>query len=708
MNTRAPRLTRRAWPWLVACVALAAAGAAGAAEAAGAGEAADTERAAGAVGATGPPAPPGGGSPSGYQDRLIDGGNLAPDVSSGDLVAGSDASGAARSIRIDALASGLSQSGANAAPEVHENGVVADAQWDTRNWGAWSADGALRLSGDAGIIGPRDSRGSFVIHQRAMPFDDGWQADNTLGDLNSPLIGLARAQPRFVLPGSGMLGVTTEWRGPSGLQLVAGAGEPGIYSGIKVPTFTTLGGSVVSAGAQYQPAAHWIVGGEYAAAQNANIYYQPLDAAAGPGQAANSRIDSSTALLSAAWQDGGNRAQMNLIDGTLNHGGNAVGVWLDGVHARGALTQSFGAFRVDPGLAWGNQLIASDLQGGYYRADYQTRRWSADFGVDEVLSVSGHGVDSTFVNGGLRRQLLRDTGVGAIANLLLAHDGSHNSAWSLQGYADQADALGTVRLQAGYASSAQTHDASVTVQQDWSLRTGWRLSSAAGLDRISGEDIPGQPQQGATIVRLAAYGGADLSARLSLVGSVQWAQAIAGRAAPNTNADVTLNYQASRNWAVLFSYYENRTGSWTPLVVNSPINPPLATPQASQGQRGWFLTVRYQDARGGHFVPLGGTAGSGSGRLSGVIYLDANENGRYDAGETGAANVTVVVDGRFSVRTDASGRFDFPAVIAGHHVITVQSDNLPLPWALADSGRTEVEVQTRDRTEVAIGARRIK
>jgi hypothetical protein len=41
-------------------------------------------------------------------------------------------------------------------------------------------------------------------------------------------------------------------------------------------------------------------------------------------------------------------------------------------------------------------------------------------------------------------------------------------------------------------------------------------------------------------------------------------------------------------------------------------------------------------------------------------------------------------------------------------VVTVQPDNLPLPWTMVNGGRTEVEVATRDRTDVAIGAVRIK
>ncbi|HYC08323.1 MAG TPA: hypothetical protein VEC10_01715, partial [Steroidobacteraceae bacterium] len=84
------------------------------------------------------------------------------------------------------------------------------------------------------------------------------------------------------------------------------------------------------------------------------------------------------------------------------------------------------------------------------------------------------------------------------------------------------------------------------------------------------------------------------------------------------------------------------------------------------------------------------------------------ENGRYDAGEAGAANITVVLDGRYSVRTDSNGRYDFPAVAAGHHVLTVQSDNLPLPWTLNNAGRIEVVVSTRESIETDIGAVRLK
>ena len=78
-----------------------------------------------------------------------------------------------------------------------------------------------------------------------------------------------------------------------------------------------------------------------------------------------------------------------------------------------------------------------------------------------------------------------------------------------------------------------------------------------------------------------------------------------------------------------------------------------------------------------------------------------------DAGESGASNVTVLLNGRFSTRTDASGRFEFPFVAAGVHTITVPPDNLPLPWVFGDSKR-EVDVGTRSSAMVEIGARRLR
>jgi hypothetical protein len=642
-------------------------------------------------------APPAG---SAFQDHYIAGGTLTPDVSSGDSLS-ADTSGLARSIRIDGVASYLSQQGPNSPPPIHEDGLIVNAQWDTSAYGAWSADGALRTGNS--VTGFSDyGTGSFALHQRGMPFDDGWLADNALGDINAPLIDLARLQPRFLLTQSPLAGFDTEWHGPEGLEFLAGGGEPGIYDGIKVPAFNTLGGTTGTLGAEWAASSQWTLGGQLATARNTDLYYQPINS--GLGTASDERISSTTGFLTAAWQSGANHAQFNFLDGTLDGSGNASGTWVDAGHTSGAITQSAGLFRIDPNLAWANQLITSDVQGGYYRVDFQSRRWLADFDVDEVSSVSGVVGNTTFITGDTRYQLNRDTGIGGVINL---RRGDLDNAWSAEGYLDRANSLGSARLQLDYATDPQTQDATVTAQQTWTLPAGERLATTLAADHIRSSAFENFPQE-ATIARLALYGGGELTSRLSLSGTVQLAATVQGHAAPSQSADVSLNYQLSRWWSLAADYYENRVGSWTQLVITSPLAPPTAQPVSGIGARGVFLTLRYQEARGAHFAPLGGAAGAGSGSLSGVVYLDANENGRFDAGETGAANVMVVLDGRYAVRTDNNGRYSFPAVAAGHHVLTVSSDNLPLPWVLTNSGRTELQVYTRESTTVDIGALRMK
>ena len=119
-----------------------------------------------------------------------------------------------------------------------ENGLIAKTQWETAAYGAWSFDAVLRT--DASNAGPSEQGqgGVITLRQRGMPFDGDWQADNALGDVNSPDMpwrGFSRA---FICRRLALQGLTTEWRGPSGLQVVAGGGTPGVYDGI-VPNFRT-------------------------------------------------------------------------------------------------------------------------------------------------------------------------------------------------------------------------------------------------------------------------------------------------------------------------------------------------------------------------------------------------------------------------------------------------------------------------------------
>ena len=184
-----------------------------------------------------------------YQDRLIDGGALTPDVSTG-ACQEHNSSGWPRSFRVEAVTSRVTRNDV----DLDESGLRLGAMLDTPNFGAITVDANLRTSGGYG-----DDAGSLItVYQLGLPMNGGWRVDNALGAFNTPAVDMARNQYRFYVPSIVNNGVATEWRNNSnGLQFHASIGQPGQLGGIYVPTFEELGGRQVSAGAQWNGDGGW-------------------------------------------------------------------------------------------------------------------------------------------------------------------------------------------------------------------------------------------------------------------------------------------------------------------------------------------------------------------------------------------------------------------------------------------------------------------
>jgi hypothetical protein len=199
-----------------------------------------------------------------------------------------------------------------------------------------------------------------------------------------------------------------------------------------------------------------------------------------------------------------------------------------------------------------------------------------------------------------------------------------------------------------------------------------------------------------------------LANNLSLQGSLRARDARGSGTDSGTTlaTNISLDWQINRDWSLGTSVYENRGVLVDTLAVQSP----LVTPEIIRtrpNDRGLFVTLRYGSHAGSTSAPLGGFPGSGSGRIEGSVYLDANGNGQRDGNESGAANILVMLDGKFSTRTNAYGGFEFPSVVSGPHVLTVLQDDLPLPWSVDTERKINAPVSTRDVTHVDIGAKRM-
>jgi hypothetical protein len=279
-----------------------------------------------------------------------------------------------------------------------------------------------------------------------------------------------------------------------------------------------------------------------------------------------------------------------------------------------------------------------------------------------------------------------------------SYDGA---AWSAQAFVERLGTYGTSRVQLLAAEQDSTNNASqILVDQSWILPAANRLTTGVSLGQ---ETITGQRYN---TVSLLASGGGNLTDTLTLDGNARINYTRNNGSGVGAYINVTLNWAIDTHWTVSATAYDNRDNT-AQLYVIAPPSQDVPTLPVQQS-RAYFLTLRYEDRAGTPRAPIGGAPGSAGGSLVGYIFLDANDDGRRNSNENGAANVTVLLDGRFAARTDTQGRFEFPLVAVGTHSVSVIADNLPLPWAVNDDGRREVTIRTRETATLEIPAVRLR
>jgi hypothetical protein len=274
-------------------------------------------------------------------------------------------------------------------------------------------------------------------------------------------------------------------------------------------------------------------------------------------------------------------------------------------------------------------------------------------------------------------------------------------ALAVYGFVDNQGVLGSSRVQLDVASAERAQRTQqLTLDHAWPTQAGLRLSTSLSLGRET------SAERRITRSSIAAFGGIDLTNNLTIEGNIRWSLDRDNARTTGRYANIGLVWRITSRWSVLATYYDNRsdTPPFTGLAPLIPSETVVPIPR----DRAIFLTVRYEDHAGTPVAPLGGAPGSGSGTIVGYIFYDANDDGRRSAGEAGAANVTVVLDGKFATRTDANGRFEFPMVAAGRHGIAVVPDNLALPYVIRGDGGMEVTVLTRETANLEIAASRMR
>ncbi|GAC1569469.1 MAG: hypothetical protein NVS3B3_23870 [Aquirhabdus sp.] len=205
------------------------------------------------------------------------------------------------------------------------------------------------------------------------------------------------------------------------------------------------------------------------------------------------------------------------------------------------------------------------------------------------------------------------------------------------------------------------------------------------------------------VLNLNAYGGVQLTGRISIDGGARWSKNLDQKQS-SVGLNLTTNWQIHPDWQLSTSLYQNQQ-RFTPEFIFDPLKPVTQLNQQMQKNISVLLRLRYQWQAGSQRPVMSGSSDAPTGSIKGSIFLDDNQNGTRDASERGASQVTVILDERYSVRTNELGEFEFPLVAVGTHQLRVSSDELPLPYYFEDSkARLSVDVQVHDTARIEFGA----
>jgi hypothetical protein len=569
---------------------------------------------------------------------------------------------------------------------------------DSEALGYFSLDLSTRLDGgDAAPSRPGDSRSAFLLEQRRMPLEGGWKVSNSVGLVQARSPDLLAQQVRYGLPSRQLLGASTQWvQESTGWLLQAAAGRPAQLDLAGQSRYTLLGGDAASAGLRWRGNQGWAYAAQW------SDYRAPGQAPLPGGNPApgTAGVSSNGLLQALRWERPLAFAQLNWLH-TRTHGQVAAqGLWLDLAAVDGAHEHRAGLNQLPRGLQWLGDSVVSGTRGGFYRWRWRSRQMLTEMQFDHQRLAPS-------------------------ADDLAAVSASQSQAWGQARWVlDQNSARG-MQLRWARLGGADVHSLGVfheVFTPDWSGRAfaqggrdgrvgpttqlgldgSWRwrdlrLSTAAsvlhspGLRR--GQDLS-----------VSAVG--EVGPSLSL--SAAWRRyASVGDGGAGTTSSGSIEWRLAPNWLLTGALSLGRSGTAAPPVLPGTGAPALETPVAPAPRvRLAWVSLRWDWGAGSPSIALGGRPGEGGGRITGQVFLDANGNGRADAGEERLAQVTVVLDGRYGVRTDAQGQFDFPFVSAGEHRLTVLPDNIPLPWGLGDAAERRITVRQRETAQVTFGAQR--
>ncbi|MGI9341754.1 MAG: carboxypeptidase-like regulatory domain-containing protein [Gammaproteobacteria bacterium] len=567
-----------------------------------------------------------------------------------------------------------------------EKGVRTRWRQETLNWGEFDAQ-LIFSDIESDFLGRQFANDEiyFTLRQTNAPLENGWLMNNAAGHQRTLVDPFLHSGYRIRLPTSLFLGVSMSVatdRSTAGWY----TGKTGDNRGIAVPQFRENGGEILGGSWRALVSDEFTIGAEVV----------DFDG--------NDLVRGHTSLLAAGSFDAVNGRTRHALHALADDDSN-FGLWADSRNVVWSdLVLRYGAFYLEPELAWMDRPIVNDQYGAYARADKRTFVYNYSVGVDYTKA----GVDSTspfdadyqslYANGNYR--LTRKLSIGVNGNLLLREFRSTTDdsqvAWRLSNFANYRFPLGLGRLEL-YASQLDSEfDANnndtygVRASYDWDMPQGYRLTTEAQAEEQRRLSLDNSNQRFSVLFRQSL--ASNLSWGINTTYFRNDDALLSKSSGIGINADT--RWQFLPDWFVSASLVHNQSS------VDAPAANLIGGETEFESDAFW-LRVGYASASGLPHRRFGrGSGGAGAGRIGGQVFFDENRDFIRQAGERPAVGVVVVIDGRYEVRTDAQGRYEFDPVYPGPHRVALIAEDLPLPWGLDDEAARAVDVRVRQASEI--------
>ena len=667
--------------------------------------------------------------PAAYQDKFLDASQVdALDRADGLLQDGETDGRGPRSYGVETrLGYSSYDDGSGRTRTSNEFGQSIHYTERTLNWGEWGiqAQGRFRNGDDQFSNVARTyfidrSSQRITLSNLGLPITSSVYANTFLGDQYVDTTDALRRNYRLYLGNSMVRGLGTRVYG-SDFDVVAGIGERGRLIGSPYLGFQADSGALSWLGATQRFGNGYYAGAQLSHASGVaqNLYAlstNTFDPSAPLNREAVSSLATSVGYGTNLVRNGDFRWRLMWLHSLTGadiagRSNRADGVFAEMGVRLADIRHEFGVFDAGPNLRSGDNLIASDNRGAYWRADGSMARLSWSFGTDITQYNPQHEAG---------RQSSRLIGVyGSAQYRINRHDQLGLSGyWGNQRrYESQGSVLldgqRTVQTSASYqtrflqwaptrfrvnywqnqavvADSSPANGQEVQWEQDWI--TGKfetqrpELLTTLGYARdVNGGVAQRYPTAG---IQTRYWVSADWNIGATLRYSSRTSNLFVSRGLSGT---LTSETQLEHGWRLGFSMALNQARTQFQNIVGLPTALLSRTDDKSA-----YVYLRWDGSKGRPIFAAGNADAQsvGGGVVRGVVFMDADNDGEQRNGEAGVANVEVILDGRARTVTDAAGRFEFPMVATGHHRLSMRAESVPLPWGPAERD-VSVEVSLR-------------